>query len=117
MLQASNTTMAYPRSDEFEDRLLELSAASRALGHPGRLALLELLAARNTCTCGELVHELPLSQATVSQHLKVLQEAGLIQGTIQGPRSCYCLDRDALLRLGRAFESWFRALEEIESCC
>ena len=78
--------MAYPRSEAFVERQLDLAEAARALGHPGRLAILEVLASRNTCNCGELVDEIPLAQATVSQHLKVLKSAGLIQGTIEGPR-------------------------------
>lgn len=109
--------MAYPRSEKFEERQLSLAESARALGHPGRLALLELLASRTTCTCGELVDELPLAQATVSQHLKVLKEAGFIQGTIEGPRSCYCVDWEAVLNVGTAFEAWFREIGEAGQCC
>ena len=109
--------MAYPRSEKFSDEHLELAEAARALGHPGRLALLEVLAGRTTCTCGELVFELPLAQATVSQHLKVLKEAGLISGTIDGPRSCYCIDREAISKLGESVNRWFEMLGESESCC
>ena len=64
----------------------------KALGHPARLEILRVLAARGTCVCGEVVKVMPLSQATVSQHLKVLKEAGLIRGRIDGKNSCYCLD-------------------------
>lgn len=78
-----------------------LAALARALGHPARLAILRVLAARETCVCGEIVDELPLAQSTVSQHLKVLREAGLIRGAISGPRTCYCLDRDAVAALAR----------------
>jgi ArsR family transcriptional regulator len=109
--------MAYPRSKKFSDEQLKLAEAARALGHPGRLALLEVLAGRTTCTCGELVSELPLAQATVSQHLKVLKEAGLIRGTIDGPRSCYYIDREAISSLGEAVDRWFEMLGESESCC
>ena len=73
-----------------------LAEQLKALAHPARLAILEVLAARGTCICGEIVEVLPLAQATVSQHLKVLKEAGLLLGRIDGPRSCYCLDQDAL---------------------
>ncbi|MDF2999787.1 MAG: transporter related protein, partial [Xanthobacteraceae bacterium] len=65
----------------------------RALAHPARLAILRALAAADRCQCGQIVRGLTLAQSTVSQHLKVLKEAGLITGTIEGPRSCYCLDR------------------------
>ena len=63
---------------------------AKALGHPVRVRIVRLLLARDSCYCGELVDELPLAQATVSQHLKVLRDASLIQGEIEGPRVCYC---------------------------
>jgi ArsR family transcriptional regulator len=77
----------------------ELAALAKALGHPVRVQILRLLDRRNVCVCGEIVDELPLSQSTVSQHLKVLKEAGLIRGEIDGPRVCYCLEPKALRRL------------------
>lgn len=69
---------------------------AKALGHPARVRILRLLLARDACVCGEIVAELPLAQATVSQHLKVLRESGLVQGQIDGPRVCYCVDRSRL---------------------
>ena len=83
-------------SERFRPEDERLAEQLKALAHPARLAILEVLAARGTCICGEIVEVLPLAQATVSQHLKVLKEAGLLRGRIDGPRSCYCLDRDAL---------------------
>lgn len=77
----------------------ELAALAKALGHPARVKILRLLAAKNACVCGELVDELPLAQSTVSQHLKVLKDAGLIRGEISGPRTCYCLEPRAVRRL------------------
>jgi DNA-binding transcriptional ArsR family regulator len=77
----------------------ELAEFAKALGHPARVRILRLLATRNSCVCGELVDELPLAQSTVSQHLKVLKEAGLIRGEISGPRTCYCLEPRAVRRL------------------
>ena len=73
-----------------------LAAQLKALAHPARLAILRTLAERQTCICGDLVEMLPLAQATVSQHLKVLREVGLVRGETDGPRSCYCLDSEAL---------------------
>ncbi len=69
---------------------------AKALAHPARITILRLLAQRGTCICGEVVDDLPLSQSTVSQHLKALKDAGLIRGTAEGPRSCYCLDLTAI---------------------
>ena len=77
----------------------ELAALAWAVAHPARVRLLRLLVARKSCVCGELVDALPLAQSTVSQHLKILKEAGLIQGEIDGPRVCYCVNPDGLARL------------------
>ena len=76
----------------------ELSALARALSHPARVAIVRHLAARGTCVCGEIVDVMPLAQATVSQHLKVLKEAGLVQGEVDGPRMCYCLNLETMKR-------------------
>ncbi|MEM7436676.1 MAG: metalloregulator ArsR/SmtB family transcription factor [Myxococcota bacterium] len=78
---------------------VELASLARALGHPARVRILRFLAARNTCVCGEIVHELDLAQSTVSQHLKVLKEVDLVQGEIDGPRVCYCLSPRTMRRL------------------
>lgn len=77
----------------------ELATLTRALGHPARVQILRLLLRRGTCVCGEIVDELPLAQSTVSQHLKVLKEAGLIRGEVDGPRVCYCIEPRTLRRL------------------
>lgn len=77
----------------------ELAALCRALGHTARVQILRLLAEKNQCVCGEIVDELPLAQSTVSQHLKVLKDAGIITGEIHGPSTCYCIDPGKLRRL------------------
>ena len=79
---------ARPRGIGREDE--ELARLAKALGHPARVAIVRMLLARGECMCGGIVDRLPLAQATVSQHLKVLKEAGWIQGEIDGPRVCYC---------------------------
>ena len=76
-----------------------MALLAKALGHPARVQILRLLIARNACVCGDIVEELPLAQSTVSQHLKVLKEAGLIRGEVDGPRVCYCIEPDTLARL------------------
>jgi ArsR family transcriptional regulator len=78
----------------------ELAVLARALGHPARVAILRLLVECGECVCGRIVDVMPLAQATVSQHLKVLKEAGLVRGEIDGPRVCYCANPDAVRRLG-----------------
>ncbi len=77
----------------------ELAVLAKALGHPARVRILRLLVRREACICGDSVDELPLAQSTVSQHLKVLKDAGLIRGDIDGPRVCYCVEPRALRRL------------------
>lgn len=77
----------------------ELARLAAALGHPARVAIIRLLKQKGVCICGEIVEVLPLAQSTVSQHLKTLKEAGLVQGETDGPRSCYCLNPAALERL------------------
>lgn len=77
----------------------ELAALTKALGHPVRVQIIRLLTLRESCVCGDIVKELPLAQSTVSQHLKVLKDVGLIRGEIDGPRTCYCLEPRTLRRL------------------
>jgi DNA-binding transcriptional ArsR family regulator len=77
----------------------ELAALTKALGHPARVKILRLLVRKEACVCGDIVEELPLAQSTVSQHLKVLKDAGLIRGDVDGPRTCYCIEPRALRRL------------------
>ena len=108
--------MPRTQTADFADEVVALAAWAKALAHPARVAILQELSARKTCICGEIVEVLPLAQATVSQHLKVLKEAGLVQGTLDGPRSCYCLDAAALRRARAAFARLFDGLD-LEDCC
>jgi ArsR family transcriptional regulator len=78
---------------------LELARLAKALGHPARVAIVRRLLAQGECVCGQIVSGLPLAQATVSQHLKVLKDSGLIQGEVDGPRVCYCVDPKAVKRI------------------
>lgn len=109
--------MTATNNERFEAAGVRLAAGAKALAHPARVAILKTLAARGTCICGEIVEVLPLAQSTVSQHLKALKAAGLVQGTVDGPRSCYCLDVAALRQLRRDFESLFDALGNGGVCC
>ncbi|MEO8398827.1 MAG: metalloregulator ArsR/SmtB family transcription factor [Ignavibacteriaceae bacterium] len=80
-----------------------LADVAKALSHPARIKILTILSELNTCICGEIVDLLPLSQATVSQHLKELKRVGLIKGTIEGPRTCYCLNHEVLEKVKKDF--------------
>ncbi len=84
----------------------------KALAHPARLAILDVLAARGSCVCGEIVEVIPLAQSTVSEHLRIMKQAGIVRGTIDGPRSCYCLDAEALIELRTALDVLLDRLTE-----
>ncbi len=98
------------KADQFPAGLGHLAEQAKALSHPARLAILQQLAVHDSCICGEIVDELPLAQATVSRHLKVLKEAGLVQGTIEGPRVCYCLAPAALQAFREQVDGFFSDL-------
>ncbi len=83
----------------------------KALGNPIRFQIMEYLASNQTCITNDIVNALPLAQSTVSQHLKVLREAGLIRGEVEGPATCYCLDVDGLQWLKEQIGNW------LPECC
>ena len=91
-----------------------LATTCKALSHPARLVILQTLSRRGSCICGEIVDLMPLSQATVSQHLKVLKDAGLITGEIDGQRSCYCINTETMRDLRERFGLLF---DSLETCC
>lgn len=87
--------MGLTKIEEFTKTQNDLAVLSKALGHPARIAILQFLASQQSCVCGDIVDELPLSQSTVSQHLKELKNSGLIKGNIDGPSVNYCIDQKA----------------------
>ncbi len=86
--------MGATKTDHFTEEQNKIAIIAKALGHPARIAIIEYLLKVNTCICGDFVNELPLAQATVSQHLKELKTAGLIKGNIEGTAICYCIDEN-----------------------
>lgn len=113
--------MAFSKKEEFLEHDVGLAELAKAIAHPARIAILKILASKNTCMCGEIVDELPLSQSTVSQHLKALKDAGLIQGEIEGPKVCYCLDLDGLGKLSKFLNRFLtkvnKDVQSIKKCC
>lgn len=109
--------MGATKSYEFGARENALAKFAKALAHPARIAILRYLANKTSCQCGDIVDELPLSQSTVSQHLKELKEAGLIRGEIEGAKVCYCIDekewRLAKAQLNQLFDSF----QPANNCC
>lgn len=102
--------MGLTKTEEFTKAQNDLAVLTKALGHPARIAIIQFLIKTKSCVCGDIVDELPLSQSTVSQHLKELKNAGLIKGDIEGPSVCYCIDEKAWNRakkvIGGLFESY-----------
>jgi DNA-binding transcriptional ArsR family regulator len=98
--------MGATKTSEFSSRENKLAGYAKALAHPARIAILQFLAKRSSCMCGDIVDELPLSQSTVSQHLKELKEVGLITGNIDGTKVCYCIDQ----KEWKAAQSWINQL-------
>lgn len=95
----SATCDAAPMRLSPDETAEELAALAWAVAHPARVRIVRLLIARKACVCGEIVNEMPLAQSTVSQHLKILKESGLIDGEVDGPKVCYCINREKLKRL------------------
>jgi len=105
--------MAYSKADKFSEEEIEIAKLAKALAHPARIAILKFLASKNSCLCGDIVDELPLSQSTTSQHLKELKLAGLIKGDIDGPRVCYCLNLEIVTKARKHFDILFKK----SGCC
>lgn len=108
--------MGLTKTEEFTKTQNELAVLSKALGHPARIAILQFLIRTKACVCGDIVDELPLSQSTVSQHLKELKNAGLIKGNIDGPSVCYCIDEKAWLKAKKAIGDLFESYA-VTDCC
>ena len=111
--------MAFHKKEEFTQKEQDLAAFAKAMSHPARIAILKILAQRNECVCGEIVEVLPLAQSTVSQHLKELINAGLINGTIEGARSCYCINWKSFEIFNSEFNFLFNHLKvkNEKACC
>ena len=97
---------------EFSAEEIDLADIAKALSHPARIKILKILSEKNVCMCGDIVELMPLAQATVSQHLKELKRVGLIQGEIEGPKVCYCLDN---AKMEKAKESLIKMFKKV--CC
>ncbi|HEX4875148.1 MAG TPA: metalloregulator ArsR/SmtB family transcription factor [Chitinophagaceae bacterium] len=111
--------MAFHKKEEFTQKEQDLAAFAKAMSHPARIAILKVLAQKNECICGEIVEVLPLAQSTVSQHLKELKNAGLINGETDGPRSCYCINWKAFSTFNQEFNQLFSHLKikNEKACC
>ncbi len=109
--------MGISKTEEFTIKDNKIAAYAKALAHPARVAILQILLRKNDCICGDIVDELPLSQSTVSQHLKELKSAGLIKGDIEGVRTCYCIDEKEWNLAKQYLNSLFDKFAFGKNCC
>lgn len=109
--------MGLTKSEIFTEAQNQLSGLLKAMAHPARIAILQRILISNTCICGDLVEELGLAQATISQHLKELKTAGLIQGTIEGVSVCYCINPKTWKLLENQMGTFMSAYKGEVSCC
>jgi len=109
--------MGTTKTEEFTVKDNKIAKYAKALAHPARVAILQLLIKKQACICGDIVEELPLSQSTVSQHLKELKEAGLIKGDIDGAKICYCIDEKEWDIARSYLETLFESYINRSKCC
>jgi len=109
--------MGATKTEHFTKKQNDIALLAKALGHPARIAIIEYLLKVNTCICGDIVNELPLSQPTVSQHLKELKTVGIIKGNIEGNAICYCIDEKIWEKLQNYFLNISDKLEKKRTAC
>ena len=108
--------MGVTKTDLFTRKQNELASMAKAIAHPARIAILQQLIKTSSCVCGSLVSELGLAQPTISQHLKELKLAGIIQGTVEGTSVCYCIDPKVWRKYQQFFKDFFVVVNE-QNCC
>jgi predicted transcriptional regulator len=109
--------MGLTKTSQFTEEQNQLANMAKALGHPARIAILQYLSTQTSCVCGSIVNEIGLAQATVSQHLKALKEAGLIQGTIEGVSTCYCVNTQKVNAVKKELSSLLASCCSDADCC
>lgn len=109
--------MGATKTDLFTKQQNDMATMAKAIAHPARIAILQYLVKRNDCVCGDIVEELGLAQATTSQHLKELKNAGIIQGNIDGVSVCYCIDPKVWKKYKELFSVFFKDVDLAHKCC
>jgi DNA-binding transcriptional ArsR family regulator len=109
--------MGLTKSEIFSDEQNRIASLFKVLGHPARIAILQFIIDQKACICNDLVDELGLAQATISQHLKELKSTGIIQGTIEGKSVCYCIDEKKWKEVQGLYNEFFNQEVKINQCC
>jgi ArsR family transcriptional regulator, arsenate/arsenite/antimonite-responsive transcriptional repressor len=110
--------MGVAKTEIFTDQQNEIALFAKALGHPARVSILEHLFRIDSCVCGDLVNEIGLAQATISQHLKELKNLGLIQGSVEGTSVCYCINKENWTKMKSLLSTFLdQDIQNTSSCC
>lgn len=109
--------MGITKTDLFTQEQNKLATLLKALAHPGRIAILQYIINQKACICSDLVDELGLAQATISQHLKELKNIGIIKGSIEGKSMCYCIDEEVWKQFQAEINGFFNQNVSIDTCC
>lgn len=118
ILQYNNICMGITNTEQFTSEQNEIALIAKALGHPARIAIIQHLLKVDSCVCRDIVEELPLAQPTISQHLKELKNANLIQGTVEGTSVCYCISEKGIEKFQHFFQNITTHLQKNSaSCC
>lgn len=109
--------MGITKTEGFTVAITDMAEVLKALGHPGRLAIMEFLAKSSSCICNDIVDQIPLAQPTISRHLSELKKVGLIQGSIEGKNICYCINEERWSDVKRLVEDLSNQLIQTNKCC
>jgi DNA-binding transcriptional ArsR family regulator len=109
--------MGITKAKQFTENQNRKAELYKAFGHPARIAIIEFLIQQDSCVCGDIVDELPLSQSTISQHLKELKNVGIIKGDIEGVKTCYCIDAEVWSELDDINRLFMSSYSEKDKCC
>lgn len=109
--------MGITKAELFTERQNRLATLAKAIGHPARVAIIEYLLEHETCICNDLVLELPLSQSTITQHLRELKQIGIIKGEVEGPKVNYCIDDEVWNEAKDIFNNLFGRKISKKNCC
>ncbi len=109
--------MGLTKTEGYSSTQIELASLFKALAHPARIAIIEQIIKTESCICNDLVQELPLSQATISQHLKALKQVGIIQGSISGTSMCYCINSETWAKIQGVGNTFLSSYSCADNCC
>lgn len=109
--------MGLAKTEIFTDQQNEIALYAKVFGHPARVAILQHLFEINACVCGDLVDKIGLAQPTISQHLKELKHLGLIKGTVEGTRVCYCIDIENWMKMKKVLHNFLNQDLPETNCC